>query len=241
MSIRRSYPGDILISMSDGIENIAVIGGGGLLSTELKKVSPNIQLFKKEKVDITDTSTFRHLDVYDTIIHTAALIDNTDIKNNEVDYITTNIIGTANLTNYCLMTNKRLVYISTDYVYDGSGDHKEDDPVNPYNLYSWSKLGGECSVRFLENHVIIRTSFGKTEFPYPKGFNNLYSSKDYVDIIAPIIMKVVNNKDFRGTINVGTERKSLYQYALTRNEGVEPTSLPETKDFSMDLTKLKNI
>ena len=241
MSIRRSYPGDILISMSDGIENIAVIGGGGLLSTELKKVSPNIQLFKKEKVDITDTSTFRHLDVYDTIIHTAALINNTDIKNNEVDYITTNIIGTANLTNYCLMTNKRLVYISTDYVYDGSGDHKEDDPVNPYNLYSWSKLGGECSVRFLENHVIIRTSFGKTEFPYPKGFNNLYSSKDYVDIIAPIIMKVVNNKDFRGTINVGTERKSLYQYALTRNEGVEPTSLPETKDFSMDLTKLKNI
>ena len=241
MSIRRSYPGDILISMSDGIENIAVIGGGGLLSTELKKVSPNIQLFKKEKVDITDTSTFRHLDVYDTIIHTAALINNTDIKNNEVDYITTNIIGTANLTNYCLMTNKRLVYISTDYVYDGSGDHKEDDPVNPYNLYSWSKLGGECSVRFLDNHVIIRTSFGKTEFPYPKGFNNLYSSKDYVDIIAPIIMKVVNNKDFRGTINVGTERKSLYQYALTRNEGVEPTSLPETKDFSMDLTKLKNI
>jgi len=51
----------------------------------------------------------------------------------------------------------------------------------------------------------------------------------------------VNNREFRGTINVGTERKSLYQYALSRNKGVEPTSLPNTKDFSLNLDKLKEL
>ena len=241
MSIMRMYPGDIFVTMSDGVNNIAILGGGGLLATELKKVTPEVKLFKRETVDITNTSTFKYLDLFDTIIHTAALIDNTNISGNEINYIDTNIVGTANLTNYCISTGKRLIYISSDYVYDGTGDHKEDGPVNPYNLYAWSKLGGECSVRFLENHVIIRTSFGKTEFPYPKGFNNLYSSKDYVDIIAPLIMEVVNNREFRGTINVGTERKSLYQYALSRNKGVEPTSLPNTKDFSLNLDKLKEL
>ncbi len=241
MSIMRLYPGDIFLTMNDGIERIAIIGGGGLLATELKKVSPEVTLIKKKVVDVTKPSTFKHLDLFDTIIHTAALIDNTNILGNEINYIDTNIVGTANLTNYCITMGKRLIYISTDYVYDGTGDHKEDGPLNPYNLYAWSKLGGECSVRFLENHVIIRTSFGKTEFPYPKGFNNLYSSKDYVDIIAPLIMEVVNNREFRGTINVGTERKSLYQYALTRNKEVYPSSLPDTKDFSLNLDKLKKL
>ena len=47
MSIRRLYPGDILMKMSDNIENIAVTGGNGLLSKELKKVNPSIKLFDK--------------------------------------------------------------------------------------------------------------------------------------------------------------------------------------------------
>ena len=37
MSIMRLYPGDIFLTMNDGIERIAIIGGGGLLATELKR------------------------------------------------------------------------------------------------------------------------------------------------------------------------------------------------------------
>jgi len=241
MSIRRVYPGDILLRMNDGIENIAVLGGSGLLATELKKVDEDLKLLKKSEVDIRRIDTFKHLDLYDTIIHTAALIDNTQVKGNEIDFIDTNIIGTANIANYCTYNNKRLIYISTDYVYEGNGMHHESDPVHPYNLYAWSKLGGECSVRFVPNHVIIRTSFGSNEFPYESAYDNLYTSKDYVDVIAPLIMKVIQNKEFRGVINVGTDKKSIYEYATERNPDVKKIQLGQSIDFSLNTTKFKRL
>lgn len=241
MSIRRLYPGDIFLQMIDGIENVAVLGGDGLLATELSNVDPSIRRFGRKEVDIRNPRSFNRLDLFDTIIHTAALIDNTKVKNNETDFIETNIIGTANIANYCLAMGKRLVYISTDYVYEGKGNHREEDPLHPYNLYAWSKLGGECSVRFVPNHVIIRTSFGTTEFPYESGFDNLFTSKDYVDIIAPMIMDITKNPEIQGVINVGTERKSTYDYAKRRNPDVKMSSLSKSIDFSMDTTKLHNL
>lgn len=241
MSIQRLYPGDIFLRMEDGIERVAVLGGSGLLAKELHKVDSDIKLFTKEEVDITKPKTFNKLDLYDTIIHTAALIDNTKVIGNEKDFVTTNIIGTANIVNYCLYMGKRLIYISTDYVYEGYGNHTENDSVHPYNLYAWSKLGGECSVRFVPNHVIIRTSFGTTEFPYESGFDNLFTSKDYVDVIAPLIMDVVNDHEFRGVINVGTDRKSVYECAIKRNPDVKKSSLGESIDFSLNTTKLQRL
>jgi len=44
----RMYPGDIFVTMSDGVNNIAILGGGGLLATELKKVTPEVKLFMRE-------------------------------------------------------------------------------------------------------------------------------------------------------------------------------------------------
>ena len=240
MSIHRIYPGDIFIHMNDGIENIAVLGGDGLLAKELKVCNPKIKLFTKDEVDITNPSSFKLLDTYDTIIHAAALIDNTKVGGNEIDFITTNIVGTSNMSNYWIGYDKRLVYISTDYVYDGTGNHSEEDPVNPYNLYAWSKLGGECSVRFVKNHLIIRTSFGKDKFPYEYGYDNLYTSKDYVDVISPLIMGVSINNNIQGVINVGTQRKSTYDYAIVRNPNVKSKSLGQEKDFSLNLNKLSH-
>ena len=241
MSIRTLYPGDIFAKSNDGIENIAVTGGDGLLSKELKKCDPNLKLFDKKTVDVRNHKTFKYLHLFDTIIHTAALIDNTKTDKKRSEFIETNIIGTANLAQYCIEMDKRLIYISTDYVYDGDGPHKESDSINPYNLYAWSKLGGESSVKFVPNHVIIRTSFGKSKFPYKNGYDNLYTSKDYVDVIAPLIMKVVGKSDFVGTINVGTDRKTTYDYATKRNKNINKISLDRTKDFSLITDKLNNL
>lgn len=241
MSIRRTYP-DGIRYMDDKIIKIAIIGGGGLLAKEIYKNDPeNTQLFTKKQVDIRNIYTFGVLDTYDIIIHTAALIDNTKIKGNEVDFIDTNIVGTANLAKYCILYDKRLVYISTDYVYDGDGPHFEEEPVKPYNLYAWSKLGGETSVKFVPNHSIIRTSFGKSVFPYDKAFENQYVSKDYVDIIAPLVLKVAKNMNSVGVINVGTEKKSVFDYAIKRNPDILPDRLEKDKDFTLNLDKLNNI
>jgi dTDP-4-dehydrorhamnose reductase len=218
---------------------IAVTGGGGLLSTELKKINKDLTLLKKNDVDVRKSSSFHLLENFNVIVHTAAKTVNSQVKGNEIDFIKTNIIGTANLVNYCLRTGKRLIYISTDYVYSGNGNHKEDEPLLPYNLYSWSKLGGEASVRFLDDYLIIRTSFGPSKFPYKTAFDNLYTSKDYVDEIAPLINKVIQS-DIKGTINIGTDRKSVYEWANKRNT-VKRGKLDIIKDFSMNLDKLNNI
>ena len=219
------------------IDRIAVTGGNGLLGRQLKKDSKGLIMtnFSKEMCTIGSNLRFDELLPFNTIIHAAAKIDVNEIETKKDEFIHTNIIGTANLSRFCINNNKRLIYISTDYVYDGiSGNHSEDDPINPYNLYAWSKLGGESSVKFVPNHVIVRTSFGKSEFPYENAYDNLYTSKDYVDVISPMIINICKNKDFKGVINVGTKRKSIYDYATTRNTDINKSSLHQTKDFSLN-------
>jgi dTDP-4-dehydrorhamnose reductase len=62
----------------------------------------------------------------------------------------------------CAARNIPLVHISTDYVYDGekADPYREDDAVNPLNVYGRSKLAGEIALRETWNaHVILRTSW----------------------------------------------------------------------------------
>ena len=217
---------------------IAVTGGDGLLSTEILKLDNSFTGFSKKTLNILDYNSFSVLNDFDIILHTAALKDVTKISSNEINFIKTNIIGTANISNYCLEHNKKLVYISTDYVYKGEGDHKETDSVYPFNNYAWSKLGGECSVRFVKNHLIIRTSFGPSILPYEKAYTNFYTSKDYVDIIAPLIIKAIKN-NLQGIINIGTKRKSIFDWANQRNKISK--SKGTEKDFSLNTEKFCKI
>ena len=63
-----------------------------------------------------------------------------------------NIIGTVNLVKEASKSNIKIIYLSTSYVYPGTkGNYKENDPVKPWNNYSWSKLGGECAVQMYKN------------------------------------------------------------------------------------------
>lgn len=217
---------------------IAITGGEGLLATELGRVDNTLIGFSKSQVDVRIPSTFSNLDPYDCILHTAALKDVTQVEGNETHFISTNIIGTANLSNYCIETGKMLVYISTDYVYPGAGSHKETDNLNPFNIYAWSKLGGECSVKFVKDHLIIRTSFGSSKNNYSYAFDNFYTSKDYVDIIAPLILKAIKS-NVRGVINIGTERKSVFDW-VSRRSNVKPGK-GISKDFSLNLNKLDTL
>jgi dTDP-4-dehydrorhamnose reductase len=217
---------------------IAITGGDGLLSTEILKLDNSFVGFDKKTLNVFDYNSFSVLNNFDVILHTAALKDVTKIPGNEINFIKTNIIGTANISNYCLKHNKKLVYISTDYVYRGEGNHKETDSVYPFNNYAWSKLGGECSVRFLKNSLIIRTSFGPSIFPYKKAFTNFYTSKDYVDIIAPLIIKAIKN-NLQGVINIGTKRKSIFTWANQRNKISKSKGIE--KDFSLNTEKFYKI
>ncbi len=214
---------------------ILVIGGTGLLGQELKNLDKNIVCTGSEySVD----NLFLLLDVFeevkpDLVINAAADTNSEEIAKDPMYAISTNIVGAANVAKCCLIYNCRLVYISTDYVYSGKGNHKENDPVYPNNEYAWTKLGGECSSRLVDNSLVIRTSFGSSKFPYETAFSNLYTSKDYVDIIAPKIFKAAKSS-IQGIINIGTEKKSIYNYAKQRNKSVKQSTLDTDKDFSLN-------
>jgi dTDP-4-dehydrorhamnose reductase len=219
---------------------IVIIGGTGLLGKELSKNKDTIPLNSNfDLYDFTKLEEFLNNNKPDIIINCAA------IKSENVDYypidsINLNIIGSANISKYCIEKNIRLVYISTDYVYPGdNGNFKEDDNLNPQNNYAWTKLAGESSTKLVKNHLIIRTSFGDSIFPYKYAFKNLYTSKDYVDIISPMIFKA-STSTFIGTINIGTEKKSIFEYAIRRNS-VMSSNIPNDKDFSLNLQKYKKL
>ncbi len=223
---------------------ILITGGSGLLGQELIKIDSNIIAPSKKDMDVRN---FGYLMIQiethkpDVIIHCAAVKDNRLIEKDPRSAIEINISGTANLAIACLDLGIRLVYLSTDYVYPGDhGQLRETDPLKPFNLYSWTKLGGECSVTAVPNHLIIRTSFGESKFPYKEAFIDKWSSKCYVDEIAPMIYEAALSP-LTGVLNLGTERKSLYSFASQRNE-VNPVRVGDRHfitpyDTSLNLQK----
>jgi dTDP-4-dehydrorhamnose reductase len=219
---------------------IIIIGGTGLLGRELSKNEDTLALDSNfDLYEFTKIKEFLDENKPNIIINCAA-IKSEKVDKYPIESINLNIIGSANISKYCIEKNIRLIYISTDYVYPGDiGNFKEDDNLNPQNNYAWTKLAGESSTRLVKNHLIIRTSFGDSIFPYEYAFENLYTSKDYVDIIAPMIFKV-STSNIIGTINVGTEKKSIFDYANRRNN-ILSSNMTNSKDFSLNIQKFINL
>jgi len=224
---------------------ILLFGGSGLLGTELRKLNHNFLAPTHTNQDLV---SFLELDLYidrikpDIVINCAAIKDNRKIEQDPADAIATNIIGAGNLAIVCSKQNIRYVYISTDYIYEGSrGNYLESDHILPCNLYAWTKLGGEASAKCVKNHLIIRTSFGKSEFDYKEAFTDKWTSKDYVDVIAPMILEAALSP-LTGVLNIGTERKTIYDHATARNTDIKPVKLSESShstpyDTSLNLQK----
>jgi dTDP-4-dehydrorhamnose reductase len=73
-----------------------------------------------------------------------------------------NNLGTQNVARSCAEIGAALLYVSTDYVFDGSStrSYREDDVPNPLSVYGQSKLGGEKHVQsMVERHFIVRSSW----------------------------------------------------------------------------------
>jgi dTDP-4-dehydrorhamnose reductase len=92
------------------------------------------------------------------VIHCAAM---TDVDRCEIEMEkawSTNVIGTRNIVAACRDSDTKLIYVSSDYVFDGSipGGQTEGDPVRPIQFYGYTKVAGERVADTLRNSLIVR-------------------------------------------------------------------------------------
>jgi dTDP-4-dehydrorhamnose reductase len=223
-------------------------GGGGMLGQQLKKIDPSIISLSRNDMDVSNYDQIIEQikrNKPDVFLHLAAFTNNRKLEKDPQGAIRDNIIGTSNVTLTCIKENLRLVYISTDYVYSGKkGMYKENDEILPINKYAWSKLGGECAVRQHDNSLIIRTSIGPLKFPYDSAFVDMWTSKDTVDVMAPMILKA-SKSTVTGILNIGTQRKNMLEYARKLDKNVKQAIRNEfanSTDFdtSLDISKFKS-
>ena len=222
-------------------------GGDGNLCSELKKLDLKNHIFiKKNELDITDYSNVEEIFLntdFDILVHTAALTRPMIIHDkNPVKSIDTNIIGTSNIVKACIKFKKKIIYISTDYVYGPGENFDEHSPVKPCNKYSWSKLGGECAVMMHDDHLILRVAMTQFPFPHKFAYTNIFKSSIWIDEMPEILLKCI---DLNGILNIGNQSQSIYDFVSSRQKNILPkvaTEVEKTKSFSisMDLTKLNN-
>ncbi|MCO5497818.1 dTDP-4-dehydrorhamnose reductase [Enterococcus innesii] len=164
---------------------ILLTGGNGQLGTELRHLLDEKGLSyvstDAQEMDITDekaTLAFIQELKPTVIYHCAAYtaVDKAEDEGKELDE-KINVNGTENVAKAAKAVGAKFVYISTDYVFDGTkkeGVYKETDTPNPQNEYGRTKLLGEQAVKdLLDEYFIVRTSwvFGKY------GHNFVYTMK----------------------------------------------------------------
>ncbi|WP_427182328.1 dTDP-4-dehydrorhamnose reductase [Paenibacillus sp. TC-CSREp1] len=148
---------------------IIVTGAAGQLGYDVVKMfeasGHDVLACDRDQMDITDQQQcIKQVGAFcpDIIIHCAAY---TAVDQAESDVDTAfaiNAVGTRNITVAAEKVKAKLVYISTDYVFDGTSDtpYQEYDITNPQSVYGKSKLAGELLVQSLSTRwFIIRTSW----------------------------------------------------------------------------------
>lgn len=124
----------------------------------------------------------------DAVIHCAAWTA-VDLAETEVEKCTlVNKTGTENIVNACKKTGSKLLYLSTDYVFDGNGTTpwKPYDKRSPLNVYGKTKYEGELAVENYEKHFIVRIAwvFGKNGKNFIKTVLKLAKSYDTLNFVS---------------------------------------------------------
>lgn len=142
---------------------IVVIGSDGQLGCDLLKLSPDSIGLTIKDLDVTNAEQSRKVLTGikpQVIINTAAFHRVDDCEDHPDRAFAVNALGAGNLARICRDLGASLVYISTDYVFDGTkgSPYREADTPNPVSAYGISKLAGELMVSYiLPRHYIVRT------------------------------------------------------------------------------------
>ncbi|MDO4218917.1 MAG: dTDP-4-dehydrorhamnose reductase [Synergistaceae bacterium] len=180
-------------------------------------------------LDITDKQTVENTLQKvspSVIIHCAAwtAVDAAEDEANKPRVWAVNVSGTANLARVAASTNAKIVYISTDYVFDGSGSEPwKADQQNfaPLNVYGASKLAGEKAVASeTDKFFIVRIAwvFGKNGNNFIKTMLKIARTHDTLRVVCDQIGNPTYTEDLSRLLVDMTQTEKFGYYHAT-NEG----------------------
>lgn len=174
---------------------IVITGANGQLGRELTEWTTDtadIIGFGRNGLDITSLAACRNIFTLhrpDVVIHCAAYtaVDKAESEPDEAFRV--NAAATRNVAVAAREVGAKLCYISTDYVFDGTGStpYNEYDQTNPQTVYGKSKLAGEQAVQTLhDRYYIVRTSwvFGKYGNNFVKTMLKIAGERDQLKVVA---------------------------------------------------------
>jgi dTDP-4-dehydrorhamnose reductase len=136
---------------------VAVVGSAGQLGTDLVKVlvkagDYDVCALTHREVDCTDPAAIEKALIPaspEVVVNCAAFVRVDDAEDRPEDAFRVNSLGALCVARACARMEALCVYISTDYVFDGTKKtpYTENDPPQPINVYGVSKLAGEQLVR----------------------------------------------------------------------------------------------
>ncbi|WP_440602877.1 dTDP-4-dehydrorhamnose reductase [Bacillus sp. GB_SG_008] len=242
-----------------GNQKVLVTGAKGQLGKDMVHLLTNhgyeVYGFGRDELDITNISQVKQviLEIRPAIvIHTAAhtKVDLAESEPSEAFLV--NGIGTRNLAVYSEAIGAKMVYVSTDYVFDGSGTtpYNEFVPTSPLGVYGRSKLAGEQFVRDLHSKFfIVRTSwvYGQHGNNFVKTMLRIAQEKEEISVVndqvgcptytvdlANYILQLVDTEKY-GTYHVSNSGQcSWYEFAkaIFEEAGINIQIIPcTTKDF----------
>ena len=196
---------------------------GADILPDLDNGMPYVQL------DITDSEKVDHIlmqEKPDAVVHCAAwtAVDLAEDEDKQAKVRAINVDGTASIAAACKKLDCKMVYLSTDYVFDGQGDipwTPDCKDYAPLNVYGQSKLDGELAVSgVLDKYFIVRIAwvFGRNGNNFVKTMLNLAKKYDTIRVVNDQIGTPTYTYDLARLLvdMVQTER---YGYYHATNEG----------------------
>ena len=157
------------------------------------------------------------------IVHCAAYTNVDRAESQPEICAAVNGMGTMNMVRAALSVGAKLVYISTDYVFPGTGNTpwEVDDPYGPLNVYGMSKVQGENAVRSLMTRFfILRTSwvFGLNGKNFVRTMRRLGAEKSELRVVCDQVGSPTYTQDLARVIcdMIPTDQYGIYH---VRNEG----------------------
>ncbi len=143
-----------------------------------------------EEMDITDEAAVKRViseAAPDAVIHCAAYTAVDAAEDNEELCRKVNRDGTSYIAGICRTLDIPMMYISTDYVFDGQGERpwQPDDERHPLNVYGQTKYEGELAVEQLSKYFIVRIAwvFGVNGKNFIKTMLNLGKTRDTLTVV----------------------------------------------------------